>query len=102
MLFRVASKNSETIQVNHFAPQDSSADKDAQVLVTFEMLIPFDAGEFAAAAMVKGCKEFFLDTFMKPESYDAAQKEMFQQAELTLENLAKSLVPDNVSSIVKP
>jgi hypothetical protein len=103
MLFKVVSRNTETIQVNHFAAQDPEAkDKDAAVVVTFEMLIPADAGEFAAAAMVKGCKEFFLDTFMDPKSYDKDQLELFKNAEQTLMGLEKAIVPDNVSPIIQP
>lgn len=103
MLFKVVSRNTETIQINHFAAQDPDAkDKDAQVIVSFDILIPADAGDFAAAAMVKGCKEFFLDTFMKPESYDKEQRELFQHAEQTLMGMETAIVPDNVSPIVKP
>jgi len=103
MLFKVMSKNTETIQINHFAAQDPEGkDPDAQVIISFEMLIPADSGEFAAAAMVKGCKEFFLDTFMDPKSYDENQLELFKNAEQTLMGLEKAVVPDNVSPIVKP
>jgi|ERR1035437_8098050 hypothetical protein len=103
MLFKVVSRNTETIQINHFAAQDPEGkDKDAQVIMSFEMIIPADAGDFAAAAMVKGCKQFFLDTFMKPEAYDKDQKDLFEHAEQVLLGLDKALVPDNVSPIVRP
>lgn len=103
MLFKVVSRNTETIQINHFAAQDAGAkDKDAIVIISFEMLIPADGGEFAAAAAVMGIKEKFLDTFMKPESYDKEQLELFKNATQTLMALEKSIVPDNVSPLIRP
>lgn len=103
MLFKVVSKNSETVQITHFNVSNSPEDQDpdAVVLQTVDLLIPADAGPYAAAAMVLGFRDNFLNKVKDPKDYTKDEIELFAHSQAVLETLSDAVVPQESALLKK-